>query len=160
MCNEFEKQAEFYGIPIVDFEFPSKIRGAYHNGVIGINKDIQDAAERRCIIACEMGRHLVRKNKSIILTEEQEQVAAFYWAVNYLMPLSAFVQAKRLGICAADFACYLRVTPQFVKTGIEFYKNSSKNRSKYLLQEVKLMISKKILKQGAQSPGNFIQNKL
>ena len=124
MYNDLEALADFHGVRIVDFDFPSKIRGAYHNGVIGINKDIQDAAERRCIIACEMGRHLARKNKCIVLTEEQEQVAAFYWAVNYLMPLSAFVQARRLGICAADFACYLRVTPQFVKTGVEFYKNS------------------------------------
>lgn len=124
MYNDLESLVDFHGVRIVDFDFPSKIRGAYHNGVIGINKDIQDAADRRCIIACEMGRHLVRMNKSIVLTEEQEHIAAFYWAVNYLMPLSAFVQAKRLGICAADFACYLRVTPQFVKTGVEFYKNS------------------------------------
>ena len=131
MCNDLEALAEFHGVRIVDFDFPSKIRGAYHNGVIGINKDIQDAAERRCIIACEMGRHLVRKNKSIVLTEEQEHIAAFYWAVNYLMPLSAFIEAKRLGVCAADFGDYLRVTQQFEKAGIEFYKNSIGMRAFY-----------------------------
>lgn len=131
MNNDLETLAKFHGVRVLDFNFPSKIRGAYHDGVIGINNDIKDAAERRCIIACEMGRHLVRKNKSIVLTEEQEQVAALYWAVNYLMPLSAFIQAKRLGICAADFACYLRVTPQFLKTGIEFYKNCMGSRIFY-----------------------------
>ena len=131
MNNDLESLADFHGVRIVDFDFPSKIRGVYHNGVIGINKDILDPIERRCIIACEMGRHLVRKNKCIVLTEEQEQVAAFYWAVNYLMPLSAFIEAKRLGLCAADFACYLRVTPQFEKAGIEFYKNSIGKRAFY-----------------------------
>lgn len=129
MCKEFEKQAEFYGIPIVDFEFPSKIRGAYHNGVIGINKEIGDNAERRCIIACEMGRHLLRKNKSIFLTEEQENILAMHWAVSVLMPLSAFIEYDRLGLNKDEgFADYLNITPQFLKSGVEVYKNLLGNR--------------------------------
>ena len=131
MSKDLEALAEFYGVRIVDYDFPSKIRGVYHNGVIGINKDVLDPAERRCIIACEMGRHLMRKNKSIVLTEEQEHIGAFYWAVSYLMPFSAFIEANRRGICAADFAGYLQVTQQFLNTGIEFYKNSMGNRVFY-----------------------------
>ena len=124
MCNELEKQAEFYGVPIVDFEFPSAIRGAYHNGVIGINKEIEDSAERRCIIACELGRHLLRKNKSIFLTEEQENILAMHWAVSTLLPLSALIETKRLGMHEAqEIANYWGITPQFLKTGVEFYKN-------------------------------------
>lgn len=132
MYNDLEALAEFHGVRIVDFDFPSKIRGAYHNGVIGINKDIQDAAERRCIIACEMGRHLVRKNKSIVLTEEQEHIAALYWAVNQLMPLSAFIDGSFYEFkTATAFAEFLNVTPQFVKTGVAFYKNSLGSRIFY-----------------------------
>ena len=129
MCNKLEKQAEFYGIPIVDFEFPSAIRGAYHNGVIGINKEIGDNAERRCIIACEMGRHLLRKNKSIFLNEEQENILAMHWAVSVLLPLSAFVECYELGECSVEaLADYLNITPQFVRSGIEVYKTVLGNR--------------------------------
>ena len=131
MSKDLEVLAEFYGVRIVDYDFPSKIRGVYHNGVIGINKDVHDPIERRCIIACEMGRHLMRKNNSIVLTEEQEHIAAFYWAVNYLMPLSAFIEANKHGVSASDFADYLQVTQQFVNTGIEFYKNCMGKRVFY-----------------------------
>lgn len=128
MCKEIMKQAEFYGVPIVDFEFPSAIRGAYYDGVIGINKEIGDNAERRCIITCEMGRHLLRKNKSIFFTEEQENILAMHWAVSVLMPLSAFIEYDRLGLNKEGFADYLNITPQFLKSGIEVYKNVLGNR--------------------------------
>lgn len=132
MNNDLDALANFYGVRVVDYNFPSKIRGVYQDGIIGINKDVLDPAERRCIIACEMGRHLVRKNKSIVLTEEQEHIAAFYWAVSYLMPLSAFIEASKFDLkTATEFAEFLNVTPQFVKTGIAFYKNSMGNRIFY-----------------------------
>lgn len=132
MNNDLEALADFHGVSIVDFDFPSKIRGAYHNGVIGINKDILDPIDRRCIIACEMGRHLIRKNKCIVLTDEQEHVAAFYWAVSYLMPLSAFIEADQFKFTTAtEFAAFLNVTPQFCKSGIAFYKNSMGSRIFY-----------------------------
>lgn len=129
MCKELEKKAEFYGIPIVDFEFPSAIRSAYHNGVIGINKNIGDDAERRCIIVREMGRHLLRKNKTLSLNDEQENILAMHWAVSVLMPLSAFIEYDRFGRNSADgLVDYLNITPQFFKSGIEVYKSMLGNR--------------------------------
>ena len=129
MNNDFEALANFYGVRIIDYDFPSTIRGVYHDGVIGINKDVTDPAERRCIIAYEMGRHLMRKNNTIDFTDEQEHTIAFYWAVSYLMPLSSFIEADKYKFTTAtEFAKFLNVTPQFVKTGIEFYKNSLGNR--------------------------------
>ena len=129
MNNDFEALANFYGVRIIDYDFPSTIRGVYHDGVIGINKDVTDPAERRCIIAYEMGRHLMRKNNTIVFTEEQEHTIAFYWAVSYLMPLSSFIEVDKLKLTTAtEVAKFLNVTPQFVKTGIEFYKNSLGNR--------------------------------
>lgn len=132
MCKELEKQAEFYGIPIVDFEFPSAIRSAYHNGVIGINKEIGNDAERRCIIVREIGRHLLRKNENISLTDEQESILAMHWAVSVLLPLKAFVECNQLGKISEDeLAEYLNITPQFVKSGIEVYKSVLGNRILY-----------------------------
>ena len=129
MNNDFEALAKFYGVSIIDFDFPSKIRGVYQDGVIGINTDVTDPAERRCIIACEMGRHLMRKNNTIVFTDEQEHTIAFYWAVSYLMPLSSLIEADKLKFTTAtEIAEFLNVTPQFVKTGIEFYKNSLGSR--------------------------------
>ena len=96
MNNDFEALANFYGVRIVDYDFPSTIRGVYHDGVIGINKDVSDPAERRCIIAYEMGRHLMRKNNTIDFTDEQEHTIAFYWAVSYLMPLSSLIELVSL----------------------------------------------------------------
>ena len=129
MFEDLEALAEFYGVRIVDYDFPSTIRGVYHDGVIGINKNIEDYAERRCLIACNMGRHLLRKNKSIVLTEEQENIRAMQWAVMYLMPFHALCDEKKFGMLSdQEFAKALNVTPQFFKTGIELYKNSVGNR--------------------------------
>jgi len=123
MCSkDIEKQADFYGAKIVDFNFSSSIRGAYYSGVIGINKNITNCAERRCIIACELGRHILRKNSSIFLTEDQENILAMHWAVSTLIPFSAFINAKRHGYCAKEFADYLKVTEGFLLKGIELYK--------------------------------------
>jgi hypothetical protein len=132
MCKKLEKKAEFYGASIVDYDFPPAIRGAYHNGIIGINKSIVDNAERRCTIAFQLGRHLMRKNKCIAFSEEQENVMAMHWAVSVLMPISAFVEGKKLSLKnAEEFADYLRITPQFLKSGVEFYKNTMGSRILY-----------------------------
>ena len=131
MCKELERKAKFYGATIVDYDFPCSIRYAYHNGVIGINKKIADDAERRCIIALGLGRHLMHVNKSISLSEKHEDLIAMHWAVSVLMPLSAFVEASKLGYCADEFADYLQVTPEFLKNGIEFYKNTYGTRALY-----------------------------
>ena len=132
MNNDFEALAKFYGVSIIDFDFPSKIRGVYQDGVIGINTDVTDPAERRCIIACEMGRHLMRGYRGIVLTEEQENIIAFYWAVSYIMPLSALIEALKFeNKTVTDVAAFLNVTPQFVKTGLAFYKNSMGSRIFY-----------------------------
>ena len=132
MYSDLEALAEFYGVRIVDYDFPATIRGVYHDGVIGINKDVTDPAERRCIIACEMGRHLMRGYRGIVLTEEQENIIAFYWAVSYIMPLSALIEASKFKIkTLTDLAEFLNVTPQFVKSGIAFYKNSMGSRIFY-----------------------------
>ena len=131
MCVEIEKKAEFYGATIVDYDFPSSIRYVYHNGVIGINKSIVDVAERRCIIALGLGRHLMHNNKCIVYTEEQSNVVAMHWAVSILIPLGAFIEANRLGYCANEFADYLQITPEFLKSGIEFYKNIYGTRIMY-----------------------------
>ena len=131
MCKDLEKKAEFYGATIVDFDFPSSIRYAYHNGVIGINKNIVDAAERRCIIALGLGRHLMHVNKSISFSDKHEDLMAMHWAVSILIPLGAFIEANRLGYCANEFADYLRITPEFLKSGIEFYKNIYGTRIMY-----------------------------
>lgn len=131
MCKDLEKKAEFYGVAIVDYDFPSSIRYAYHNGVIGINKKIVDEAERRCIIALGLGRHLMLNNNNIVFSEQQSNAIAMHWAVSILIPLGAFVEANRLGYCADEFADYLKITPEFLNSGIEFYKNIYGTRVMY-----------------------------
>ena len=129
MYTEIEKKAEFYGATIVDFDFPSSIRYAYYNGVIAINKKIVDDADRRCIIALGLGRHLMGNNNSIALSEEVSNVVALHWAVSNLMPFNALIEAKKLGLDSVnEVAEYLRVTPDFFETGIEFYKNTYGSR--------------------------------
>ena len=57
---------------------------------------------------------------------------AFYWAVSYIMPLSAVIEASKFKIkTVTDLAEFLNVTPQFVKSGIAFYKNSMGSRIFY-----------------------------
>ena len=125
VCRELEKIAEFYGASIVDYDFASSIRYVYHNGVIGINKNIVDVATRRCIIAFGIGRHLMHNNKSISFNEEQSNMVALHCAVSLLMPFDVLVEAGKLGLRTAnDLSEFLGVTPDFVRTGVEFYKNA------------------------------------
>lgn len=132
MCKELEKKAKFYGVTIVDFDFPPSIRYAYHNGVLGINKNIVDVAMRRCIIAFGIGRHLLSNNKCITYTDEQSDKIALHWAVSTLMPFNAFVEAKRLGLYATkEIAEFMKVTPDFLEKGVEFYKAAYGSRILY-----------------------------
>ena len=122
MCKELEKLTKFYGASIIDYDFPNSIRGAYHDGVIAVNSVITDNRERRCIIAQELGRHIMRNNKSIVLTEEQKDLSARHWAVMHLMPFSAIADAhKRGAVSMSDYADRLGVTEKFIKAGIDFY---------------------------------------
>lgn len=125
MCKELETLADFYGACIVEYDFPTSIRGAYHDGVIAVNKDVKSEAERRCIVACELGRHIMRNNKSIVLTEEQKDISALHWAVMKLMPLSAIADAYKNGADTLQkYAAALGVTPQFLRAGIDFYSKT------------------------------------
>ena len=125
MSENLESVANFYGVNIVEFDFPSAIRGVYHDGVIGVNKNIQDHDERRCIIACNVGRHLMRNNMEITLSEEVENTCAMYWAVLYLMPLESLCDKEKFGVIPdEEFAKQLNVTPQFFQSGLAMYKTT------------------------------------
>ena len=125
MCKELETLADFYGACIVDYDFHDSIRGAYYDGVIAVNRNINSIPERRCIIACELGRHIMRNNKSIILTDEYKDITALHWAVTKLMPLHDIAMAYEHGAnTPEEYAEYLGITTQFLASGIDFYRKT------------------------------------
>lgn len=58
MHERLEDEACKDGIDIISCNFESnRIKGLYHNGVIGINSKVEKSIERGCILAEEMGHH-------------------------------------------------------------------------------------------------------
>lgn len=111
-------------IEIVEMPFNDNIKGLYCDKIIGLNKNIETATERKCILAEELGHfHTSSGNimNNSILCKKSENTAR-RWAYKHLITLNDFIDAFNYGINTLDnLANYLDVTLPFLKETIKFY---------------------------------------
>lgn len=112
-------------IDILEIPFKGKAKGYYSDGVIAINKKIETNAEKKCILAEELGHHYTTNGDILdnsILSNKKEAIAR-RWAYRKLITLSKLISAFNHGICSKEeLSEYLDVTPYFLDATLEYYK--------------------------------------
>ena len=105
----------------------TRIKGLYFDKHIAINKDIETEAEKKCILAEEIGHYHTAVGNIIdqSSTENRKQeLHGRIWAYNKLIGLTGIINSYRSG-CATlyDTAEYLDVTEEFLSEAINYYKS-------------------------------------
>lgn len=125
--ERLEDEACKDGICIIDYDFISdNIKGLYCNGVIGINKNIKNTAEKTCILAEELGHHHTSTGDIIDQTKvenvKQEQRARM-WAYNKQIGLYGIINAYKRGCQSIyEMADYLDITEEFLRDALKAYR--------------------------------------
>lgn len=118
-------------VPVDDSAtLPENIKGIYIEtqkaGVILVNKNIPTTIEKTCILAEELGHYYTSSgditDQTDIRNRKQERRARA-WAYEKLVPLSAFVDAHKMGIRNRhELAEHLDVIEDFLEQAIIYYK--------------------------------------
>lgn len=129
--NARESSLHCSPIPIIDdIQLPEHYKGLYveteNKKVILINSAVKDAAEKRCVIAEELGHYYTSAGNILDqrdIGNRKQEVRARSWAYEYLVPLAKIVQAYRDGVSGRhELAEYLNVTEEFLQETIDRYR--------------------------------------
>ena len=126
--ERLEDEACKDGIDIISCNFESnRIKGLYHNGVIGINSKVEKSIERGCILAEEMGHHYTSVGNILDMSDthnRKQERQARLWAYNRLIGLRGIIKAYEAGCQSRyEIAEYLEVTEECLQECIEIYRD-------------------------------------
>lgn len=121
--------AEKAGVTVVEkYPFKSeRIKGLYGDGVIALSASLETEAERRCVLAEELGHHETSSGSIIDQNttgnRKQERLARI-WAYRQMFDLIDLVSAYKAG-CSNSFeiAEFLNITEPFLIDAIELFKS-------------------------------------
>lgn len=105
----------------------TKIKGLYCDGNIALSKDLSTDAEKKCILAEEIGHHVTSSgditDQTNIMNRKQENRARA-WAYRKTIRLSDLISAYKYG-CKNQYelAEYLNVTESFLSDALMHYKS-------------------------------------
>lgn len=113
-------------IDIIQINFKGKSKGLYGDNTIAIDKKIDTSAERKCILAEELGHHHTTYgnilDQSDINNIKQEKRAR-NWAYEKLIGIIPLVNAFEKGIRSRyELAEFLDVTEDFLNEAINHYR--------------------------------------
>lgn len=127
---------QYKNLNIIDYEFNSdNIKGLYCDGTIAINRNIETSAEKKCILAEEIGHYATSAGNIIDITKisnrKQEHIARM-WSYNKLIGLQGFIDAFEHHCTGLyDTAEYLDVTEEFLVESINAYMHKYGNYVEY-----------------------------
>lgn len=130
--TEYEKLldcAEQESIPVIEkYYFKSeRLKGIYCDGVIALNEALDTSAEKKCILAEELGHHYTAvgdiTNQAFTANRKQETHGRMF-AYNKLIGLRGIIAAYEHNCCSlAESAEYLDVTEEFLNDALLYYKS-------------------------------------
>lgn len=125
--ERLEDEACRDGIDVIDCNFNSdSIKGLYCDGVIGINKNIKNMAEKTCVLAEELGHHHTSAGNIIDQTKTEnrkQELKARMWAYDRQIGLIGIIKAYKRGCRNIhEIADYLDVTEDFLRNALEAYR--------------------------------------
>lgn len=94
---------------------------------IAIRKDIKTTKEKGCVLAEELGHYHTTSGDIIdqsSTNNRKQEYRARLWAYNKVIGLSGIIASHKAGCHSLyEMAEYLNVTEQFLKEGLECYRN-------------------------------------
>lgn len=119
------REVENEGVEIIEMDFQGSLKGLYSNNVIAISKSLSNDAEKRCVLAEELGHHYTSAgnilDQSKVVNRKQERKARA-WAYDRLVGVIGLVNAYKHG-CRSKYemAEYLNVSERFLEDAITYY---------------------------------------
>ncbi|SCL87899.1 ImmA/IrrE family metallo-endopeptidase [Sporanaerobacter sp. PP17-6a] len=119
------EEAEKQGIRLFENNFIGKLKGLYTDNTITINASIETNAEKKCILAEELGHYCTSYgdilDQSNIKNRKQEKRARG-WAYQRLASIKDLIRAFKNGCQNMyEIAEYLDVSEPFLKEAIDYY---------------------------------------
>lgn len=116
---------DIHNVEVVEMKFSKKIKGLYCNGIIAINSDIDTMVEKNCVLAEELGHHLLTvgdiTDQSRVSNRKQEKIAR-NWAYEKLIPVSKLIDCYERGCKNRyEIADFLNVTEDFLEDALKHY---------------------------------------
>lgn len=107
------------------YEINMSLKGLYKDNIIGISTRLNTDAERRCILAEEIGHHFTSFGDILDQTKmnnKKQELVARRWAYNLIIPLNKIIDAYNYG-CRNRYetADFLNVTEHFLEKAVEHY---------------------------------------
>jgi len=121
--------AEKEEIEVYEINLPGRLKGIYYNGAIAINERIETIAEKRCVLAEELGHHYTTTSNILDQNDpinKRQEIRARKWAYELLAPINRIFDAYYHGYDNVSLlAEYFNVTEEFIIDAINSYKNSN-----------------------------------
>ena len=129
--NSFERlenEACEDGIEVISYHFKSdRIKGLYCDNTIALSKKLTTNAEKKGILAEELGHHYTSYGDIIELhsvEDQKQELRARLWAYNKMIGLQGIVAAYKHGCTSLhDTAEFLEVTEEFLSEALERYRS-------------------------------------
>lgn len=120
------EKAEKAGIQLYENNRISGLKGLYVDNTITINSNIETEAEKKCILAEELGHYCTSYgnilDQSTVENRKQEKKAR-EWAYRQTVGLSDLIQAYKSGVRNRyELAEFLNVTEEFLQEVITYYQ--------------------------------------
>ena len=114
------------GIEYFENNYIGKMKGLYIDNTITLNSNIDTEAEKKCILAEELGHHFTSYgniiDQSKIENRKQERRARA-WAYDRLIGINGLINAYKHGYRNRyEVAGYLNVSEQFLEDAINYYR--------------------------------------
>lgn len=122
---EAEAQAE--NVEVINYPFSSdRIKGLYCDGTVALNKSLSTSAEKRCILAEELGHYHTSYGNITHCSTEQElkqEFKARIWSYNKLIGLGGIIECYNAGCHNLHEMAELLNTPEwFLSDALIYYK--------------------------------------
>lgn len=119
-------EAEKEEIEIYENNHIGKLKGLYVDSTITISTNIPTEAERKCILAEEIGHYHTSYgdilDQSNIVNKKQERQARI-WAYKKLIGITSLINAYKAGVKNRyELSEFLGVTEEFIEEAISYYK--------------------------------------
>lgn len=129
--DEMLIEAEKDGLRVKEKALKYGFKGLYKDGKILIDKKIVTDAERKCILAEEIGHHETTFGDIVdetSISNRKQEIIARRWAYKRMVSLTKIIVAHQVGIRNTyELADFLEVTEGFLKEALNYYEDKYGN---------------------------------
>lgn len=127
--QEYEKLlslVEEENIYLIETDKIEPLKGLYFDNHIVINSNINTIAEKKCILAEELGHHYKNIGNILDITNlrnlKQENLGRS-WAYNYLIGINNLIEAYKNNVKNRyELSQYLNITEEFIEEALKYYQ--------------------------------------